>query len=73
MKKIVILLIDGYQKFLSGAILNILGVPHACRFNPTCSQYAKKIISEKGIFVGGYLSFSRILKCQPFNRGATSV
>ncbi len=66
MKKILVSLIVIYQRFLSELIRQIVGVPHACRFNPTCSEYAKSVIAKKGILVGGYLAFVRILKCQPF-------
>lgn len=39
---------------------------NTCRFNLTCSEYAKKIIIEKGVVKGSALSIARILKCQPF-------
>jgi len=65
MKKIVLLTISFYQKILAVILFN-LGLKGNCRFSPTCSEYAKKTISQKGIIKGTYLSFIRVLKCQPF-------
>lgn len=45
----------------------LLGVRAVCRFNPTCSEYARQNINKHGIIKGGYNSFLRLLKCQPFN------
>lgn len=41
----------------------------ACRFQPTCSEYAAIAISQKGWFRGGLLAVWRILRCHPFARG----
>ena len=40
-----------------------------CRFEPTCSQYAKESIEIHGAFVGGYYSLIRIFKCGPWSVG----
>ncbi len=66
MKKIALFLINVYQSAISVSIKNLLGVQRSCRFYPTCSDYAKLTISEKGLLKGGYLSIVRLLKCQPF-------
>jgi hypothetical protein len=68
MKKIALFLITGYQKTIAVALLN-LGLKGDCRFAPSCSEYAKIKILEKGLFKGGYLSMVRLLKCQPFYNG----
>lgn len=68
MKKITLSIISFYQKIIAVALLN-LGLKGNCRFSPTCSEYAKQIISQKGIIKGVYFSFVRILKCQPFYNG----
>jgi len=39
-----------------------------CRFEPTCSLYTKKAITEHGVIYGFFLSVKRILKCNPFYR-----
>jgi Uncharacterized conserved protein len=68
MKKIAQILITVYQKTIAVALFN-LGLKGNCRFSPTCSEYAKLTISEKGFFKGSYLSIVRLLKCQPFYNG----
>lgn len=40
----------------------------ACRFQPTCSEYAIEAINEYGNIKGSYLSIKRILRCNPFNK-----
>ena len=63
MKKILILLIRFYQKFISPMF------PAKCRFYPTCSQYTLEAIKEHGAIKGTYLGIKRILKCHPFHEG----
>lgn len=60
MRKIVILLIRGYQLFISSWL------PPSCRFTPTCSQYAIIAFSKYGIIKGFSLTIRRILRCNPF-------
>ncbi|MCF7853961.1 MAG: membrane protein insertion efficiency factor YidD [Candidatus Pacebacteria bacterium] len=43
--------------------------PACCRFQPTCSAYARDAIRHFGIIHGGYLAFRRIVRCHPFYRG----
>ena len=40
--------------------------PPACRYTPTCSQYAQEAIRKYGPFKGGWLAFKRILRCNPW-------
>ena len=40
--------------------------PPACRYTPTCSQYAVEAIRKYGPFRGGWLAFKRILRCNPW-------
>jgi putative membrane protein insertion efficiency factor len=40
-----------------------------CRFYPTCSHYTYQAIYKYGVFKGGWLGFTRILRCNPFNPG----
>jgi len=40
--------------------------PPACRFTPTCSQYAKEAIIKHGPVKGLYLAIRRILRCHPW-------
>ena len=55
-----IVLIKFYQLFISP----ILGLN--CRFTPTCSNYAVESLKKHGLFVGIYLSLTRISKCHPW-------
>ena len=63
MKVLFIYMIAFYQKYLSF----LLG--KNCRFEPTCSQYAKESIEIHGALIGGYYSIIRILKCGPWSAG----
>lgn len=38
----------------------------ACRFYPSCSEYAVIAISKYGFFKGWFLAIKRILRCNPF-------
>jgi len=68
MKKLLITAINIYQRTVAVVLLN-LGLKGNCRFSPTCSEYAKRSISQKGILKGSYLAVARVLKCQPFYKG----
>ncbi len=59
MKYILLKLIDLYQKMP-------LSSHNACRYYPTCSNYAKECILEYGALKGSFLSIKRILRCNPF-------
>ena len=44
-------------------------LPAACRFTPTCSEYASDAIKEFGLVRGGVRSAGRLLRCHPLHRG----
>ena len=44
-------------------------LPPACRFVPTCSEYAMEAISRHGVLKGGCYALYRILRCHPLARG----
>ena len=63
------------MKFL---VLDLLGIykavispflPPACRFEPTCSEYATQAIEKYGAVKGTWMGIKRILRCQPFCKG----
>jgi len=62
MKSFLLGVIRFYQKNISPAR------PPCCRFIPTCSQYALEAVEKYGAVKGGWLTFRRLLKCQPFHR-----
>ena len=63
MKKILIapflLLIKFYQTVISPF------TPASCRYQPTCSHYAKEALEVHGFFKGGWLAIKRIFSCHP--------
>ena len=44
-------------------------LPPACRFVPTCSEYAYTAIERFGVIKGGALSLWRIMRCNPLCKG----
>ncbi len=40
--------------------------PPACRYVPTCSEYAMEAVERCGVLRGGWMAFARILRCHPF-------
>jgi putative membrane protein insertion efficiency factor len=63
------------MKFL---VLDLLGIykavvspllPPACRFEPTCSEYAREAVEKYGAIRGTWMGLKRILRCQPFCKG----
>lgn len=40
--------------------------PSACRYTPTCSQYAIEALQKHGIFKGSWLAAKRIGSCNPW-------
>lgn len=42
---------------------------HTCLYEPTCSEYAKRCINNKGVILGILLGFWRILRCNPLSKG----
>jgi len=46
-------------------------LPAACRFEPTCSQYATDAIAKHGAIRGVSLAVGRVLRCHPWSTGGT--
>lgn len=40
-------------------------LPPACRFQPTCSQYAIEAIETHGPLKGAWLALRRLVRCHP--------
>jgi len=40
-------------------------LPNACRFHPTCSEYAIQALRSRGPLRGSFLALRRLLKCHP--------
>lgn len=55
--------VTAYQQLVSPFL------PRACRFAPTCSEYARLALVEHGVARGGWLALRRVLRCHPFHPG----
>ncbi|MDE6578499.1 MAG: membrane protein insertion efficiency factor YidD [Muribaculaceae bacterium] len=60
MSRIILLLIRFYQSAISPMF------PPACRYTPTCSQYAVEAIKKYGAGKGVWLAMKRIARCHPW-------
>lgn len=67
MKKLFLLFIKFYKKCISPFL------PNACRFYPTCSEYAFLAIDKYGVIKGCYLAVIRLSKCHPFHEGGVDL
>jgi putative membrane protein insertion efficiency factor len=63
MRHVAALLIRLYQWTVSP----LLGP--ACRFYPSCSQYALRAVLRFGVFKGGWLTLARLSRCHPWHPG----
>ncbi|PIR41367.1 MAG: membrane protein insertion efficiency factor YidD [Candidatus Yanofskybacteria bacterium CG10_big_fil_rev_8_21_14_0_10_46_23] len=74
MKKVLIKIIDLYQKYFSPDHGCLPTNPHTgCRFYPSCSQYTKEAIVRKGPVRGLIWGCWRILRCNPLARGGIDL
>ncbi|MGH9539375.1 MAG: membrane protein insertion efficiency factor YidD [Terriglobales bacterium] len=56
-------LLRGYKWAISPLL------PPACRYVPTCSEYAVEAVDRYGVFRGGLMAMRRVLRCHPFVKG----
>ena len=57
-------LIRLYQKTISKTL-----PADTCRYYPTCSHYGYQAIYKYGTLRGGWMAFTRVLRCNPFSKG----
>jgi len=55
--------VRGYQLLIRPML------PPACRFAPSCSEYAREVLAQHGVARGGVLAIRRIMRCHPWNPG----
>ena len=63
MRALLIGLVKGYRLLLSPWLGS------ACRFEPTCSQYAIGALERHGAAAGSYLTLRRLARCHPWCAG----
>jgi len=63
MKVIAVYLLRFYKYVISPIL------PPACRFTPTCSEYATEAIEKYGFLKGFWLGLRRLSRCHPFSNG----
>jgi putative membrane protein insertion efficiency factor len=56
-----------YQRVLSPLLAP------ACRFYPSCSEYAAQLIEREGVWRGGRRALYRLSRCSPFRRGGLDL
>lgn len=62
----ILFILTCYQKIISPALKQLLGISCMCRFTPSCSEYAKVSIKQYGSIRGLFMTVVRLLHCQPF-------
>src|SRR5580658_10890885 len=62
-KTVVLFLLRGYKWAISPMFLP------ACRYVPTCSEYAMEAVERFGALRGGVMAAGRVLRCHPLARG----
>jgi hypothetical protein len=65
--RLLLLLVRAYQLLL-GPFLG-----GACRFYPSCSNYAMQAIEQHGARRGAALAVKRVLRCHPFSAGGVDL
>jgi putative membrane protein insertion efficiency factor len=67
MTRLLVALLSAYKRWLSPLL------PRACRFSPTCSEYARLALLEHGLWRGGARATGRVLRCHPFHPGGIDL
>lgn len=62
MKSAIQFALHGYKRWISPML------PNACRFVPTCSEYAMQAVERHGVWRGTRLAVWRVFRCHPFAR-----
>lgn len=63
MRRLVLAALRAYKRQVSPLL------PPACRYTPTCSEYAVEAVERHGVLKGLALAVRRVLSCNPFSRG----
>lgn len=63
MKQLLLFMLRGYKRFISPMFLP------ACRYVPTCSEYAMEAIARYGAARGTLKALARLARCHPLVKG----
>ncbi|MCX6783078.1 MAG: membrane protein insertion efficiency factor YidD [Candidatus Levybacteria bacterium] len=66
MKYTILLPLYFYRLFISPLMKSFLGAPNACRYSPSCSQYAIIVVRKHGFIKGLFIATMRLVSCQPW-------
>jgi len=67
MRRLLIGALGAYKRFVSPLL------PPACRFSPSCSEYARLALVKHGLARGSALALWRLARCQPFGLGGIDL
>jgi len=62
-QRVTLQVLRGYKAIVSPLF------PPACRYVPSCSEYAMEAVERFGVLRGGLLAAGRLLRCHPFVKG----
>lgn len=62
-QRVTLWLLRGYKRVISPLF------PPACRYLPTCSEYAMEAVERFGVWRGGFMALVRLLRCHPWVKG----
>jgi putative membrane protein insertion efficiency factor len=67
-----------FERVISAALRTLVRVyqwivrpllPPACRFHPSCSEYAEQALARHGALRGSWLAARRVCRCGPWHSG----
>jgi len=68
MKTSILFLLTIYQRIGSPLLHQLLGQKNMCRYEKSCSEYAKEVIGNHGVLQGSFLAVKRLLSCSSFTQ-----
>lgn len=67
MKRLLVAVLDLYRLALRPFL------PPACRFYPSCGDYAREAVTKHGALRGAALAARRVARCHPFHAGGIDL
>ncbi len=67
MTKLLVKMLELYKRWISPLL------PPACRFSPTCSEYARLALLRHGAVRGSAKALWRLARCQPLALGGIDL